>query len=558
MIILIKSLPLLSLILLAACAGKKPAADLVLKNGLIVTIDHDNPRAQAVAVAGNTIIAVGSNREIERYIRPGGTEVIDLQGKMVCPGFNDAHIHFISSGSALDKINLVGITSYEQMKEKVAAWAGRARPGEWIEGRGWDQTLIEGNEWPTKEILDEAAPDNPVILRRVDGHSALVNSLVLEKSGITRDTPDPEGGTIVRDPATGEPTGIVKEKAVGLIKIPTIAPEEKKRKDRKYLVLALEQAKELGITSIQQMVGGAELFEEFQQSGKLTLRVYLCARLTDDPETLREYRETMERYKEYPLIKFGGLKAFIDGTLGSQTAALFEPFSDNPATSGLLMMPAGELDKKVLAADKEGFQICVHAIGTRGNHLVLNAYQKAAEVNGKRESRHRIEHTQILIKDDLPRFRELGVVASMQPTHCITDRKYAEKRLGRERCRYAYAWKSILISGGRIAFGTDCPVEPMDPMEGLYAAVSRKDRAGEEGEGWFPEEKLTMEQAIELYTLGSAYASFEENIKGSIEPGKLADMVVLSNNLLETPENEIMKTRVLFTIFNGRVIYRNN
>jgi len=548
---------LIPLLLTAASCGKRQIADLVLKNGKVITIDSLNPRARSVAVAGNLIIAVGSDADIEKYVKPGVTKVIDLQGKTVVPGFNDAHIHFFSAGEALETLNLTGINSYDQMREKVAARARESEPGEWIIGRGWDHTLISGQAWPTREILDEAAPDNPVLLSRVDGHSVLVNTYLLKEFNITRDTPDPDGGTIVRDPATGEPTGILKENAAGLVKKPAWTQQQERERKSRQLKLALEQAKKCGVTSIHHLSGGEEYFEEFLQNGQLSVRVYLCQSLTDDPSTLEKYKKLKEKYRNNPLIKFGALKGFMDGTLGSQTAALFEPFSDNPSTSGLLTMPLERMEKLILNADREGFQLAIHAIGTRANHVVLDAFEKALEANGKRDSRHRIEHTQILIGDDLPRFAELGVIASMQPTHCSTDLTYAEDRLGRERCRYAYAWRSILDAGGRIAFGTDCPVEPLDPMEGLYAAVSRKDRKGRPDGGWIPQEKLTMEEAIELYTLGSAYATFEEEIKGSIEVGKLADMVVLSRDLMQIPEDLIMKTRVVYTIFDGKLIYEN-
>jgi len=532
-------------------------ADLLLKNGFVLTMDPENPRAQAVAIKGNIIISVGSDRELEQYVKPGTTKIIDLRGRMVVPGFIDAHVHFVGLGEALEKIDLGGITSYDQMKEKVAARVKMAEAGEWIVGRGWDQTLVPDNEWPTRHILDEVAPENPVLLTRIDGHSILVNSYVLKLFGITSRTPDPPGGTIVRDPSTGEPTGILKENATALVKLPTPSREEKTRQTMRQLRLALEQAKKYGVTSIHHLSGDEEYFELLQEKGELTVRVYLCQRLTDDEKILNKYKELRQRYRGNPLIKFGALKGFMDGTLGSQTAALYEPYNDNPNTSGLLSMPAERLEKLVLTADKLGFQVAIHAIGTRANTLVLDAFEKAIQVNGPRDSRHRIEHAQILLEKDLPRFAQLGVIASMQPVHCITDKRFAEERLGHLRCRYAYAWRSILKAGGRIAFGTDSPVEPLNPMEGLYAAVTRKDRGGEPGEGWFPQERLTMEQAIKLYTLGSAYASFEEDIKGSIGPGKLADLVVLSKNLLEIPEDEIMDTRVVYTIFDGRVIYEN-
>ncbi|HLA39505.1 MAG TPA: amidohydrolase, partial [Candidatus Glassbacteria bacterium] len=484
------------------------------------------------------------------------TRVIDLAGAFVTPGFNDAHCHLISVGAALEKIDLTGVSSLERVRELVAERVARVKPGELVVGRGWDHTLLPGQQWPTKEILDEVSPDNPVFLSRVDGHSLLVNSYVLKRAGITRATPDPEGGKIVRDPANGEPTGVLKETAAGLVHQSDYGGNDDPAAAERHLELALDLTASLGVTSVSNISRGEErLLEKFAQEGKLTTRIYYCPPLPEDEMKLDEYTATAEKWKVYSTLRFGFLKDFIDGTLGSATAALFEPYSDDPSTSGVLVETVEELQRKVLAADRRSFQIGVHAIGTRGNRLVLDAFEKAIEVNGQRDSRHRIEHTQLLTEFDLPRFAALGVIASMQPTHCITDKRFAERRLGLERCRYAYAWRSVLSAGGRIAFGTDAPVEPLDPLEGLYAAVTRKDRQGEEGPGWIPEEKLSMAEAIELYTLGSAYAEFQENEKGSIAPGKLADIVVLSSNLLEAAEDEIMTTRVVYTIFDGRVIY---
>ena len=532
------------------------AAGLVLTNGKILTLDKAHPRAEAVAIEGNRIVAVGSSGDIAKYIEKGVTRVIDLQGKLVLPGFNDAHAHLFSVGSALGKVDLVGITSYDQMRERVAERVKKSGSGEWIIGRGWDQSLVPGKVWPTKEIIDPVSQDNPVQLNRSDSHSILVNSYVLKESGITRDTPDPEGGEIVRDSKTGEPTGVLKENAMGLVKRSGSYDRKKGAEDsRKDLELALDLARRVGVTSVTHIGSGAETLQEFAREGKLTARIYYCPPLPDKPETLATYKELAKSFESTPLIRFGFLKAFIDGTLGSATAALFEPYNDNPSSTGTLVQPYAQLEKNVIRADKEGFQVGVHAIGTRGNHLVLEAYEAAIRANGRRDSRHRIEHAQILVKEDLPRFRELGVIASMQPSHCITDKRFAEDRLGHERCRYAYAWRSVLDAGGKIAFGTDAPIETINPLDGLYAAATRKDRAGELGEGWIPEEKLSMEEAIELYTLGSAYASFEEDIKGSLEPGKLADMVVLSNDLLEAPESEIQTTQVIFTIFDGKEVY---
>ncbi len=416
-------------------------------------------------------------------------------------------------------------------------------------------------KWPSKELLDKVAPDNPVILSRADGHSVLVNSYVLKKSGITKNTPDPFGGVIQKDPATGEPTGILKEKAVDLIKLSDVksefTPEEVVSRTWQGYLLALKEARELGVTSVQ-IPGNADFktYEKLQKEGELTTRIDIGKSLTGDTSLLKKYLEIEKRYpKEGNWIRFGYLKAFIDGTIGSGTALMFEPFADNPGSSGLAMMSYDEFEKMIVIADKYGFQIGVHAIGDKGNNWTLNAYEKAQELNGKRESRHRDEHAQTLQLSDIPRFARLGVIPSMQPTHCISDKKFYEKRVGIERCKGAYAWRSLIDAGSILAFGTDYQVEPLNPMEGLYAAVTRKERLGEEGNGWFPEQKLTMEEAIKYYTFGSAYAQFMENRKGIIKPGYLADIVITDKDLLTIPENEIMRTRVDYTITGGKVVY---
>ncbi|MEA2064581.1 MAG: amidohydrolase, partial [Gemmatimonadota bacterium] len=364
------SVMVLLTVCLVACR-RAEVADLVLHHGVIVTVDKKNPRAQAVAVTGNTITAVGSDADIGRHIKPGHTRVIDLEGKMVVPGFNDAHIHFFGSGARLVDLNFTGVTSFERMSAMVAERVARSEPGQWIIGRGWDHTQMPGQLWPNRDILDHVAPVNPVLLHRIDGHSVLVNSVVLKEFGITRDTPDPDGGTVVRDRLTGEPTGILKEKAVGLVKRPVYGPEENARIRKRNLLLALEEARECGVTSITQLTGGEEIFEELQRAGQLTLRVNLCQALTVEPDKIKYYHELKERLKVNPLIRFGPLKAFMDGTLGSQTAALFEPFADNPSTSGLLMMPVEKMEELILGADREKFQVCIHAIGTRANNIIL-------------------------------------------------------------------------------------------------------------------------------------------------------------------------------------------
>jgi predicted amidohydrolase YtcJ len=548
-----------AMIVLTGSCSKKEAADLVILNGKVRTINKEMPSAEAIAVKGEIIIAVGSADEIKGYIKEGTTKVIDAGGRLVIPGFNDAHVHFGPLDP--DYIELRYTTDPGIFTEKVLAQVLKSEPGQLIRGGHWEHEMFTDKKWPSKDLIDKVSPDNPVMLSRADGHSVLVNSYILKASGITKSTPDPFGGEIQKDPLTGEPTGIIKENAMDLIrtgekKTERTADQEAERTWQGYL-LALKDARELGVTSIQ-IPGSADFdaYEKLQKEGQLTSRIDIGEPLTGDTTRLNKYLQIAKKYpRESNWIRFGYLKAFIDGTIGSGTALMFEPFTDNPKTSGLAMMPYEDFEKMVVTADKYGFQIGVHSIGDKGNNWTLNAYEKALNENGKRDSRHRDEHTQTLIQSDIPRFAKLGVIASMQPTHCISDKKFCEKRIGAERSKGAYAWKSLANAGAALAFGTDYPVEPLNPMEGLYASVTRKERLGEEGEGWFPEEKISMEKAIEYYTLGGAYAQFMEERKGIIKPGYLADIVITNKDLLTIPENEIMKTKVDYTITGGKVVY---
>ncbi len=555
------SILLLSIVIMTiSCSGSKDRkADLVIINGKVLTVDRDNPAAEAVAVRGESIIAVGTVREISSFIEKGKTRVIDARGRLVIPGFNDAHVHFGPLDP--DYIELRYTTDPAVITSKVKEQVEKSKPGQLIEGGHWEHEMFNDRKWPSKELIDAVSPDNPVILSRADGHSVLVNSYVLKKSGITKDTPDPFGGEIQKDPVTGEPTGVLKESAERLIKTGAVktdrTPEEEASRLRQGYLLALKEAAEYGVTSVQ-IPGQADFsaYEDLKSEGLLTARIDIGKPLTGDVEQLRQYEILRKKYpQEGNWIRFGYLKAFIDGTIGSGTALMFEPFSDNPSTSGLAMMPYEEFERMVVTADSMGFQIGVHSIGDKGNNWTLNAYEKAMTENGSRDSRHRDEHAQTLQLSDIPRFGRLGVIASMQPTHCISDKRFCEKRIGTERSKGAYAWRSLLNAGAKVAFGTDYQVEPLNPMEGLYAAVTRKDRLGEEGEGWFPEEKLTMEEAIELYTLGAAYSQFMEDRKGIIKPGYLADIVITDRDLLTIPEDQIMKTKVDYTITGGRVVW---
>jgi predicted amidohydrolase YtcJ len=548
------------LIMLTTCS-KKEKADLIIINAKVLTIDSENRFAEAIAIKGDKIIAVGSRRKILSYVKKQGTEVIDASGRLAVPGFNDAHVHFGPLDP--DFIELRYTTDPSVITEKVRAQVAKSKPGGLIRGGHWEHEMFTNRKWPSKELIDKVSPDNPVLLERADGHSVLVNSYVLNKSGITKSTPDPFGGEIQKDPSTGEPTGILKDAAMDLIKTGEVksvmTPEEKAEKQWQGYLLAMKEARMYGVTSLQN-AGAADFsaYERLQKEGQLTSRIDIGEPLSGDSATLYKYKEIEKNHpKDGNWIRFGYLKAFADGSMGSGTALMFEPYSDEPTKSGLAMWPYEELEKMVVTADKAGFQIGIHAIGDKANNWALNAFEKAEELNGRRDSRHRIEHAQTLASNDIPRFASLGVIPSMQPTHCITDKRFYEKRVGKERCAEAYPWRSLVKSGATLAFGTDYQVEPLNPMEGLYAAVTRKDRSGESGEGWYPEQKLTMEEAIKYYTWGSAYAQFMDKRKGMIRAGYLADIVILDRDLLIIPENEIMKTKVDYTITGGMVVYRS-
>jgi predicted amidohydrolase YtcJ len=554
-------LPLIVIVMsvLNACTEVQKA-DMVIINGKVLTIDEANPYAEAIAIKGEVIIAVGTTKSVSKMIEEGTTVVVDAEGKLVIPGFNDAHAHFGPVNP--DYIELRYLTDPSVITQKVREQVAKSKPGELIRGGHWEHEMFTTKEWPTKELIDAVSPNNPVALSRTDGHSILVNSYVIKNSGITKNTPDPFGGEIMRDPVTGEPNGIFKEAAMDLLKYGAVrverTPEEEAERTLTGYLMALQQARELGITSIQ-IPGNAswEMYDKLLASGELTSRIDIGAVLTANTERLTQYRKLLEKYpREGNWIRFGYLKDFLDGTLGSGTAMMFEPFDDEPDKIGLPQITEEELVKRVLTADSMGFQIGIHAIGPKANNWILNACEKAIEKNGRRDSRHRIEHAQILIESDIPRFAQLGVIPSMQPTHCISDKSYIVKRIGEERSRWSYTWKSLVDAGSILAFGTDYSVEPLNPMEGLYAAVTRKDRMGEEGDGWIPEEKLTMEEAIKYYTWGAAYSQFMEERKGRIKEGYLADITITDRDLLTIPENEIMQTQIEYTITGGKVVYQ--
>ena len=526
-------------------------ADLVLINGEIFTVNKVNPWAEACAIKDGKFLDVGSNERIKKYIGEN-TEIIDLKGRLVLPGFNDAHVHFSEGGFYLLGIDLRDAKDEREFAERIKKEVQRLKKGEWILGGNWDHEAWPSKKYPAKELIDEFTKENPVFVQRLDGHVGLANSLALKLAGIDKNTPNPQGGEIVKDPKTGEPTGILKDTAQQLIY--NVIPLPSKEKRLKAIKTAIRHANSLGITSIQDNSSQEdfEIYQELLKRGELSLRINVWRGV-----------EYFKNFKKIGIIscfgndmlRIGTIKIFVDGSMGAGTALFFEPYTDDPTTCGLAIYKEKELYELVKEIDKAGLQIAAHAIGDKANHWILNAFEKALKENGRKGARHRVEHAQVVLPEDLKRFKKLGIIASIQPSHCIDDMRWAEKRIG-ERVKNAYLFNSFVNNGVKLAFGTDWPVEPLNPMQGIYAAVTREYPEGGPENGWFPEEKITLEQAIEFYTLGSAYAEFQEKIKGSIEKGKLADLVVLDRNIFKIPKREILKTKVDYTILNGKIVYK--
>jgi len=536
-------------------AGAQPSASLVLLNGKIWTVNDRQPRAEAVACLGSRIVAVGPDSEVRKWIG-AGTEVIDLGGKLVLPGFNDAHVHFFSGGENLAAVQLRDAKSEDEFRRRIAEFAAKQPAGRWITGGDWDHENWTPARLPTRQLIDAVTAGHPVFVNRLDGHMALANSVALKLAGITRDTPDPPGGTIVRD-AAGEPTGVLKDAAMD--RMDRVVPEPSPDQIADAVRAAMRYAARNGVTSVQDMSAAPEILRVYQallERGELTIRIS-----GHQPLAAWQRLAAVGLRADFggEKLHIGGLKGFADGSLGSTTALFFAPYLDAPNTSGLAnseMIPESKMQRRILDADRAGLQIAIHAIGDKANHIVLGMYEEAERQNGARDRRFRIEHAQHLRMDDIPRFGKLHVIASMQPYHCIDDGRWAEKRIGPERAKGTYAFRSLLDSGAVLAFGSDWPVAPAVPLIGIYAAATRRTLDGKHPDGWVPEQKITVAEAIRAYTMGSAYASFDEKIKGSIEPGKLADLVVVSDDILSIPPAEIEKTRVETTVFDGKVIYR--
>ena len=535
-------------------AQSSAAADLIITNAKIWTVDPALPTAHAVAVLGDRIVAVGSNGDVDAWRGPG-TRVIDAQGKLLLPGFNDAHVHFVSGGRQLDSIQLNDAANPQEFARRIGERVKVTPKGEWILGGNWDETKWDPPNMPTKELIDALTPDTPVFVSRYDGHMGLANSVALRLAGITAKTPDPPGGTIVRD-AQGNPTGALKDAATEYIYkvIPPLTHDQRLR----IVKRALAYAASVGVTSVQHMSADYEdiaVYAELLQRGELTTRIYAAPSIASVGDLAKL---GIRRAFGGPFLRIGALKAFADGSLGSGTAYFYEPFLNQGNNRGLLsdeMHPISLMRDRYLKADAAGLQLCTHAIGDEGISTILDLYTDVLQAHGESDRRWRIEHAQHMAAKDFQRFRQLHVIASVQPYHAIDDGRFAESHIGHDRASRTYAFRTFLDHGVRLAFGTDWEVAPLDPLLTVYAAVTRATLDGKNPNGWFPEQKLAVSEAIEAYTMGSAYAEFQEKEKGSIMPGKLADMVLVSEDIFSIPPEKIRDARILKTFVGGRLVF---
>jgi len=553
---------LVSVLLLTLTSGQprvQSAADIVFKNGNVYTANDQAPRAQAIAVKEDRIVFVGSNETAQKFIGTN-TRVVDLKGNTVLPGFTDSHQHLSGVGQREMTLNLEGTTSLEDLLAKVKARVDQARPGDWVTGRGWIETHWQPAVFPTRWDLDKVAPNNPVILGRADGHGAVANSAALKLAGVDKSTPNPFGGEISKDKQSGEPNGMLLDAAQGLVRrrVPPTIPEEAER----AVVLGVKRDIELGWTQIQDAGGSyadVDIFKKLYAAGTIKLRIYKAVYGPGASATrlLNEGPTTGAFGNRFTLRT---IKVVSDGALGSRGAALLAPYSDAPETSGFLTVKAEELRPMLIEALRKGIQVETHAIGDRANRFILDEYEtalKAVPVAERKvaDPRWRVEHAQIVNPADIPRFAKLGIIPSMQPSHAIGDLFFAPKRLGMDRLAGSYAWESFIKSGVVVPGGSDAPVERGEPMIEFYAAVARKDQKGFSGEGWHPEEAVTREQALKMFTIWPAYAAFEEKLRGTIEVGKLADLTILSADIMKIPELEILKTRCVMTVINGEIVW---
>lgn len=525
--------------------------NLMLLNGNVYTIDPHLPKAEAIATEGSKIVAVGRSSDVENLGRKN-FRVIDLEGKTVLPGLTDCHTHFLSFAHGLRRVNLHGISSFDEILSTIEVFAAKLKDDEWMVGDGWDKNVVGGDSLFTRQALDKLCPRHPVALQSKDHHMLWVNSKALEEVGIDKTTNDPRGGKIEKDGGSGEPTGLLKEDACDLVW--EIVPPPPADASKKSLRQAMRIANSYGLTGIQNHddPGSHELFQELEAEGGLTLRV---SSWLPKEELAHAINSGMTSGQGSDNLKLGGVKFYCDGSLGSQTALMFEPFEGSKDNYGIEATSEEELIELVSRASQAGIGVAVHAIGDKAVHQSLNAIEKSAQQREEGSKlRHRIEHVQLLHPDDTQRFQKLGVIASVQPVHTPADIDIAEKYWGK-RSRFAYAFKTLLDSGAHVVFGSDTPIETLNPWMGIHAAVTRQ-RIGET-ESWYPEEKVSLSDAISAYTRWAGYASYEENLKGSIEEGKLADMVILSQDVFKVKPEEIPNTKIEYTILGGRIVYES-
>lgn len=541
-----------------AFAQTKPAADLIISNAKIWTGDKAQPIAEAVAILGERIVAVGPKADVDGWRGPN-TKSIDAHGKLLLPGFNDSHVHFAEGGRQLDAVQLNDATSAQEFVRRIGERAKKTPKGEWILNGDWDETKWNPSELPTKEMIDPVTGDTPVFVSRYDGHMSLANSAAIKLAGVTAATPDPPGGQIVRD-AKGNPTGAFKDAAESLVDKVIPPPNHEQRV--RAIKRALAHAASLGVTSVQHMsadYADIAAYAELLDRGELTTRIYAAPLITGGAAD--QAKIGIRHAFGSPYLRIGAVKGFADGSLGSRTAYFFEPFSDQPDNRGLLagdMHPLSAMRDRMMTADAAGIQLCTHAIGDAAISTILDLYSEVVKAHGEADRRMRIEHAQHMAAKDFDRFAELHVIASMQPYHAIDDGRWAEARIGHDRASRTYAFRTFLNHGVRLAFGTDWDVAPLNPMLGVYAAVTRATLDGKNPNGWFPEQKLTVVEAVEAYTMGSAYAEFQEKEKGSITPGKLADMVLLSDDIFSIDPVKIRDVKALITIVGGRIVWQQS
>jgi len=529
---------------------------LLLLNGTIHTMDPSRPLAQGVAVKGSRIQALGSNEELKGLATANDWRTVDLHGRAVLPAFTDCHLHFLECALKASTLSLEEQLSLEEVLSRVKEYVRRAEPGVWIRGSGWSDSTWPPGAVPWRQLLDRVAPEHPVVLSKKDGHVIWVNSEALRRARVDEETMEPSGGVIDRDRETGQPTGIFKEGAMHLVcdAIPSLSAVERQA----ALRTGVAQAHELGITGIHdcgswQSVKDESLsdYQEMIGRDELGVRVFMMLSRVNLDEAIKVGLRSGfgDSY-----LRVGNVKLFCDGTLGSQTAEMIAPFLGQPDNTGVAAITQEELEDTVLKTSSAGIACSVHAIGDKANRRVLDAIEKVRRAGVGPELRHRIEHVQLLHADDVPRFKKLQVIASMQPIHATQDMHLADRYWG-ERAGLSYAWRSVLKAGGRLAFGSDAPVESMNPLVGIHAAVTRQRANGEPAGGWYPEQRLTVTEAVHGYTLGAAYAGGTERDRGSITVGKLADLVVLSQGIFEIPPQDILGTRVLATVFDGEIVY---